>query len=360
MSREFCLFCGAQPQARSKEHIVPRWLITLTGDPKRKVPFGPFYSEKTKELEVRSFSFDEFAFPACAPCNSRFSSLESATKQVMTSLLAKRPLKSSDFHTLLTWLDKVRVGLWLIGYVIQKNLSDIAPQFHVNSRIDMFDRMLLIYRSDYTGSRLRFGGVSAPAFQYSPTCFSLIVNDLVFFNVSTDFLLSKSMGFPYPARISYTDTPRMEVELRRGLDRVTYPLIRVKYDRNCSEIYQPMIKGAMDWRWPYYDSAHVRSWCADYSNGIGKVLYCYGPSVTEYNELDSPAWIPRMTWDDSELMNALRKQLLEFQIHLLEYGPMERKIGFGNTSKAKRRLVKEQVGMAKRINMTFLSRATKT
>jgi len=359
MDREFCLFCGTKPRARSKEHVVPRWLIELTGNPKRRVALGPFYSEKAKQLEAKSFSFDEFAFPACETCNTRFSSLESATMQVMANLLAKRPVKASGFHTLLTWLDKVRVGLWLIVYIIQKNLSDIAPQFHINSRVDMFDRMVLIHRSDYSGSRLRFEGVNVPAFQYSPTCFSLIVNDLIFFDVSTDFLLSKSMGFPYPASLSYTDAPQMKVELQRGLERVTFPLIKMKYDRDCSEIYQPMIKGAIgDWRHPYYDSTYVRSWCADYSNGIGKVLYSYGPSVTEYQELDSVAWIPTVTWHDSELLKATRAQLLEFQIHLLEYGPMERKIDFGNTSKAKRRLVKAQLETAKQINRTYLSRLT--
>jgi hypothetical protein len=359
MKREFCVFCGAKPATRSREHVAPRWLIRLTGDPKRKVTFGSCYIEKTKKLERRSFSFDEFAFPACGPCNLRSSNLESATMQVMIDLLAKRSVKSSDFRTLLSWLDKVRVGLWLIAYVTQKNLSGIAPQFYVSSRMDMFDRMILIYKSNYKGSRLRFGGVTTPAFQYSPTCFSLIVNDLVFLNISTDFLLSKSMGFPYPARLSYTDTPQMEVELRRGLERITYPLIKMKYDRNCSEIYQPMIKGAIgDWRRSYYDSAYIRSWCADYPNGIGKLLYCYGPSVTEYPKLESPAWTPSVTWDDSELLKVIQKQLLEFQIHLLEYGPMERKIDPGNTCKAKRRLVETQIRTAKQINRAFLSRLT--
>ena len=66
----------------------------------------------------------------------------------MLKLLAKSPTQSKDVHTLLTWLDKVRVGLWLASYVIQKNVSAIIPHYYINSRIDLFDRMVLLYKSD--------------------------------------------------------------------------------------------------------------------------------------------------------------------------------------------------------------------
>jgi hypothetical protein len=357
MVDKFCIFCGAEPKERSREHILPQWLIELTGDPRRKAVFGPFFDERTRELTFRNFAFDEFAFAACEECNLRFSRLESATKEIMVKLLAKSPAQSKDFHTLLTWLDKVRVGLWLVSYVIQKNISAITPQYYINSRIDMFDRMVFLYKSNFKGSRLRFEGTTAPAFQYSPTCFVVIVNDLFFFNVSTDFLLSKTMGLPYPTKMSYTNTPRMEVDLVSGRERMIWPLVRMRYNRHCSEIYQPMIRRAILCKDPYYDSSYVKSLCSDYRRGIGRIFYSFGPSVTEFPETESRVWIPNVTWDDDELVKVSRRQMLEFQIHLNEYGPMQRKIGsVVNMDKKKKELVEAQIKTAKSINRMFLKR----
>ena len=110
--------------------------------------------------------------------------------------------------------------------MIQKNVSAIIPHYYINSRIDLFDRMVLLYKSDYKGPRLRFEGTITPAFQYSPTCFTVIVNDLFFFNVSTDFLLSKTMGLPYPTRLAYTNNTNVAVALVSGRERMTWPLVQ--------------------------------------------------------------------------------------------------------------------------------------
>jgi hypothetical protein len=34
---KFCVFCGKKPQSKNREHIIPQWLIALTGDPNRDV-----------------------------------------------------------------------------------------------------------------------------------------------------------------------------------------------------------------------------------------------------------------------------------------------------------------------------------
>ena len=35
-----CIFCGKKPSEKNREHIIPRWLIALTGDPKREWYLG--------------------------------------------------------------------------------------------------------------------------------------------------------------------------------------------------------------------------------------------------------------------------------------------------------------------------------
>ena len=36
----FCIFFGASHSAKTKEHIVPQWLLKLTGNPNRSAYFG--------------------------------------------------------------------------------------------------------------------------------------------------------------------------------------------------------------------------------------------------------------------------------------------------------------------------------
>jgi len=30
---KFCIFCGDKPQSKNLEHIIPQWLLKMTGDP---------------------------------------------------------------------------------------------------------------------------------------------------------------------------------------------------------------------------------------------------------------------------------------------------------------------------------------
>jgi hypothetical protein len=139
---KFCIFCGKKPESKTKEHIIPQWLIKYTGDPKRKISVG--FDMKRKEL--RTFSFDQLTFPACYHCNNEFSTLEQNVKDVILNLLEKNELESSNASTLLDWLDKVRIGLWLLFYSLDSNPFDINPHFHIANRVGRFDRMLIIYK----------------------------------------------------------------------------------------------------------------------------------------------------------------------------------------------------------------------
>src|ERR1044072_9455404 len=124
----FCVFCGKKPENKNKEHILPQWLIELTGDPCRVVNLGIDY-ETGKTIR---FSWSNFVAPSCGDCNSEYSDLEGKVKPLIESLIGRQHLSGADYITLLDWLDKERIGLWLTYHFIQRNPTKINPQFHIN------------------------------------------------------------------------------------------------------------------------------------------------------------------------------------------------------------------------------------
>ncbi|KKN09837.1 hypothetical protein LCGC14_1042600 [marine sediment metagenome] len=38
-----CIFCGKSPENKTKERIIPKWLIEFTKQNYEKLPFGPYY-----------------------------------------------------------------------------------------------------------------------------------------------------------------------------------------------------------------------------------------------------------------------------------------------------------------------------
>ncbi|MDD4876793.1 MAG: hypothetical protein PHQ86_06680, partial [Dehalococcoidales bacterium] len=141
-----CVFCGERPESKTLEHVIPRWLIEITGDPKRSAHFG-FHRSDGGKFSKRIYSFDSFKFPACDECNSYFSSLEGKTKGIVFRLLSEKPLSESELSTLLDWFDKVRIGLWLGYMYLNNNDLGIEPHFYISNRIGLNDRMLLILKS---------------------------------------------------------------------------------------------------------------------------------------------------------------------------------------------------------------------
>jgi hypothetical protein len=237
---KFCVFCGEKPSFKTAEHIIPRWLVEITGDPKRDGRFGPYWNPVTDKFEYLRIPFDQFKFPSCEKCNHHYSNLEVKSKSVIELLLQERKLAQADLSHLLSWLDKIRVGLWLAIFYLHRKRSDIEPHMFIDSRIDLPDRMVLIYKSNRRAQRLNFTGIDTPAFQYNPICFALLINNFVLMNLSTDFLFSKRIGLPYPEKSFWGDWPQIKFSMVRGSQRVRLPLIRWGFNTRCTQIYQPM------------------------------------------------------------------------------------------------------------------------
>jgi len=114
---KLCVFCGHRAVEKTKEHVIPSWLIEMTGNPNRQIILGSFFSNfiKDKEVQNKQISFNSFTFPACKNCNARFSDLEVRAKPIIEKLINNNPISAFDFDILLDWFDKVRIGLW-VGY----------------------------------------------------------------------------------------------------------------------------------------------------------------------------------------------------------------------------------------------------
>jgi hypothetical protein len=164
------------------------------------------------------------------------------------------------------------------------------------------------------------------------------------------------MGLPYPTQMFYTNSPEFAARLRKGKNHIRYPLVRFGFDHSCSEIYQPIMPWARKEMKELYDTSYVESICSDPSNGIGKVFHADERLVLEYPLEKSEAWKPHPVWDDSVLLRLIRKQWLETQIRMVEYGPTTKKTDSSGIVEGKRQMVKTQIRIAKEFNQFLLEK----
>ena len=190
-----CVFCGENPVSKNKEHILPRWLIEYTGDPKRLMKLPVFDCEK-RVYSMKELAFDQFVFPACEVCNNGFAELEGKAKQAFLALLEKRTINMHCAEILLDSFDKVRVGLWLAAQVWDKSPALIQPRFHIQDRIAMHDRILWISSCKQSQKCLRVTGINDQIFKFIPSYFSLRVCNIAFVSASAIGLCAGPLGLP--------------------------------------------------------------------------------------------------------------------------------------------------------------------
>lgn len=311
-----CIFCGKSIISKSLEHVIPQWLIKHTGDPDRKVPIGIDWNTG----KLIEYSFNALKFPACDSCNSNFSNLESRTKEIIIKILDEQPLLNEQFSILLGWFDKVRIGLWLGSLLLNKNIFGVAPNFYINSRIDIADRMLLIYKTSDRQKGIQFIGVGTPFFGYCPTCFGLVINQFYFINISTDFLFSRRLGLPYPPKKSLTDEGKIACDFVEGKKRILFPLIKKHFDKTCSEIYQPIIRPELIHE-EIYNNDYVTNYFDIHFSSLGKILINYHNTVVDYSKVSGKQWIPEKVHERNILSKLVSKEVISFQDWLTDDMP---------------------------------------
>lgn len=180
-----------KPKGKTKEHVLPKWLIKLAGKPGETVPLG-YSKAKGKPIE---FPYEQLTLPACDACNNDYAKLEGKTQNIVTTLFDEGDVTTEDLLTLLDWFDKVRVGLWL--WRLAMNGTPMIRKFHITQRMGLKDRLLFCAYFEGKPRGMSVFGTSLQAFENSPSCFGLAVNNMVFINASFDHLLSRHLGFPY-------------------------------------------------------------------------------------------------------------------------------------------------------------------
>ncbi len=189
-----CVFCGTEVRksSRTKEHILPMWLLEATGDPHRKIRIE-FDPDSGADI-IRPAS--TFHFPACDDCNKNYGKrLETQAKKAMARLCSGGSLQVSQCYRLLDWLDKVRIGLWLGYHMLHKEV--FVPKFRIDSRLGKKDRIAIVSvdpEDRFKGFSI--GGCDNNIFRTSQAAVYLRVNNVRILSVSFDSVISAFAGVP--------------------------------------------------------------------------------------------------------------------------------------------------------------------
>jgi hypothetical protein len=318
-----CVFCGEKPVSKNLEHVLPRWLLELTGDPKRSATFGYERTAEGKPVR-RVFAFDAFRFPSCRECNQKFANLEASAKDIVEKMLSAVAVSEAELSVLLDWFDKVRIGLWLGYLYLEGNPLGIRPHFHVERRLRYHDRVLAIFKGDGNAKRLSMMGCDTPGFAQVPSCFSLGINNLWFLNMSYGFLLARRMGFPFPRESWLTEGPTFGCELGGGRNRIMRPILKKTIAIEGTELYQPMFAGYIGMEGyqeieALYATEYVRDNCMSWEEGIGRIFIKRGSGVGHYDVCPSLEWLPEKTHDLDRLSFDMQSLTLEWQLYIMKH-----------------------------------------
>ena len=285
---KFCVFCGEKPKDKNKEHIIPQWLIKMTGDANRMAYWGydyeNFYGDKIGQIKPREYPFMKFTFPACEKCNSQFGDeLEGKAKMVLENVLKGKMLVEHEIMTLLDWFDKIRIGMWL-AYIYYNNSTGLRPKFHINSRIRKTDRALFVYRVKGPCEGMNFFGPGTQLYSNFPVCFGLRINEYFFLNVATDNLLLEDLGFPYPESIEWDKEGNMRIEkFLRGKESVCPNFFeKLNVTKTDVMIFQPIYEKYIDI--DEFSSDYVKNSSLKTQEGLGSVFVYNKGNIEKISE----------------------------------------------------------------------------
>ena len=245
-----CIFCGKPIEEKSKEHVIPQWLIEMTGDKNRMGAFGVDYYKifnnkfKAEQIKTRKYPFLSFTFPACVKCNGKYGTeLEGNAKLALTKILSKQKINKDEISTLLDWFDKVRIGLWLGYLYYNEQLEALNPRFYIDDRIKQKDRALFIYKCKENIEGINIVGPGGMLFSMIPSCFLLRINNYFFLNISKDALLLKDLGYPYPIINSIDSDGKTYYTMASGFKTINQNLLsEYRIKKTSKAVLQPIFK----------------------------------------------------------------------------------------------------------------------
>lgn len=358
---KFCVFCGKAPESKNKEHVLPQWLLNLTGDPNRVVNFGVNYQTG----KVVRFAWKSLVMPACEACNTDFASLECSIKPVIERLLDRGGVSVLEYGMVLDWLDKVRVGLWLNYHILQGNPMGIEPSFYVKDRMRQKDRFLAVYPIAENSKGLNAHGVESFAFHLEPSAFSLRINNIHIVNCSSDYLFSSRCGFPYPESARFNidgeNAGKMELGEFKSTRKIKTPLLRFTLFKPSVYLFQPIVQVGVDMGdgvgMLKLDSDVVEYLKRNTDVGsrfkVGKIFRQYKGSVVRIDDVSALVEFDSIKGAESVSVARIVAQVYELQLYLRSLCvPFSQSLSVRSAWEAREKLIKQD---GKRKIKNFLS-----
>jgi len=319
--KKVCVFCGKTPEKKNKEHVLPQWLLSLTGDPNRIVTFGQKVSENENDEELIEIKFNWKALtvPSCTSCNDKFGKLESSVKPIIQKAIDKVELTPDEILLLLDWLDKVRIGLWLNYYYLEKNKSQINPRMFIENRMGKKDRFLQIHFLESVNKKsdgLNAFGVETFAFQNNPSCFGLRINNILIINGSNDFAISKECGFPYPEIMEMTTNGMLSLD-QWVYTRETATRHELNLHKGVLTILQPIHSG-LDLLNNYYKDSYLQINCLEPDKKIGRLFKVSNELIEPIYNMTEPLDYKSVTGGEIKYIGKLIAKVYEKQKFFIE------------------------------------------
>jgi hypothetical protein len=334
----------------------------MTGDPKRVVPFGINYEKGKKVIE---YSWSNFVAPACDACNNRYAEMESRMKPIIEGLQRRETLPVHAYVELLDWLDKVRVGVWLVRHMIEKHPINITPNFHIDTRIGQKDRMVAVSVFDSGNRGINLFGADSLIFNDMPSCFGLRINDILLLNVSADFFCSKGCGFPYPEtmllQMGGDEDGKMVLQDFRTPTGFEHPLTRLKLFKPVVWLYQPVklptwdpvFQGGFVGHTSMFDS-RIAAMTLEGNERYGALFRQFSDRVHVHRSLSDAIEFDEVIGGDSAMQKDIAASVYDCQVRLFKavnyrWFDRERKRGFA-------KLYRKLKLPARRLPLPYLSR----
>jgi len=250
--------------------------------------------------------------------------LKCTQKKIVDKIMLLDNISSEELSVLLDWFDKLRVGIWLGFFYLDKNWAQIKPRFYIRQRMGEHDRLLCIYKARSDRKCLTFVGCDTPSFYFAPCCFTLRINSFYFFNISYLFLFARRMGLPYGSNIYYLPNKEdpenylMLVEGAEGRERIMTPLLRKPFCIEGTELYQPMFpsQAKHEASREFYNTDYVHKMSMNWENGTGKIFTQDKFTLLEYPYEPAKDWLPPQTYNIDYMNRAIIQQTLEWQIYI--------------------------------------------
>lgn len=348
---KFCVFCGRPPESKNKEHVLPQWLLKLTGDPNRVVSMGYNYKRKT---EI-SFRWKSLVTPACEACNTEYASLESEVRPIVEALLERESLSVANYCTLLDWLDKVRVGLWLNYHLLMGNPTGITPSFYINSRLRKKDRFVAIYPLQEENAGLNAHGVETLSFHGAPSAFGLRINSIFLINCSSDYIFSGRCGFPYPASMKLhldgESSGYLQMDEFKATRKIKSPIFSFQLHKPSVFLLQPIMQspvseidqsstvlGGDPTRDPYLLASTMTGMQA----GVGKIYRQFKGHASRLDDQNAKITFDTITGSECRPAGHLVSQVYELQTFLQgAYSPITEDLEIRKSWNQRQKIMKQ-------------------